>query len=162
MRHRNALAGLLLATATSFGGKQAVATCEFVVPTNEWVVAAHATYACQTIIPGLQICYRIWQLRWGDVFYAENQSDVPCVLGGYTYAQYPFWIEIDAVVGGQYAGVGLWTRSDSYRNMYPEELPWNCFWGFCTLGGFSVVGAYDDDADEIAYHVRPYLLTVWY
>jgi len=53
MRHRNALAGLLLATAASFGGKQAVATCEFVVPTNEWVVAAHATYACQTIIPGL-------------------------------------------------------------------------------------------------------------
>lgn len=162
MRLRKIPLIVLFAAASAFGSKSAVAnSCDFVIPIDEFAAFAHVSYTCVTNpFTGFSVCLRLWQTRTGDTYFATNDDDVPCLLTGFTLAQYPYVIDIRFNFGHPLGSPVLHTQTDTDHPMYPHWLPYNCFWGWCSLFGSASVLAYGPGEPDT--HFRPFLLSVTY
>lgn len=121
MRLRKIPLIVLFAAASAFGSKSAVAnSCDFVIPIDEFAAFAHVSYTCVTNpFTGFSVCLRLWQTRTGDTYFATNDDDVPCLLTGFTLAQYPYVIDIRFNFGHPLGSPVLHTQTDTDHPMYP-------------------------------------------
>ena len=142
-----------IVAAFGFVGHQAAATpiCEFDSPTNTGAYFPYAHYSCAILV-----CFRTFQVPYGDVYVASTDDGNPCDLSAVWYSQWPF-----RLAAWSPSPVLLVMRSTSASSFLKTSLPWSCWRGLCVLyGGVTTVAHRVNALPRV--HFRSYVFTMTY
>ncbi len=122
---------------------QAIANeCEFTASDNNSpkFISTGARYRYHSA--GVFSAYWLSFGPYGSIDYeaiADTDPAIPCVLGAYTVAQYPYGLLIDRP---EVTHFSLRVQAAARRVVPAPWMPWTCrYWGVCTRFGASYVAA---------------------